>query len=472
MREREMGETAPATDRSGTRRGWAGSAHRLPLTPRRGSAARQRSGFASVRRLAVVLGLLAVTAAPAAGQWAGSVRDSASIPVVSNPATGLWPGGQGWTVKEDLRIGAADGAAEYTFGAIGWLDVGSDGRIYVLDAQAQHVQAFSAAGQYVRTIGGPGAGPGEIGRGAIFVCLAAGDTLLVPDLNNRRVDRYTASGTVLSSAPLHLEGGVPFIWRSAGNGLVVVQVRPVPRAAASLDEARDALVRVAPSGVLGGTLLTFPSGGSLRLAGQAPEFRLYSPEPAWAIGATGTVYEGVNSEYRIGVYRPGGRLARVITKPFSRRPVTEADRRTTLSFLMRSWREAGATPPVLDRLRSVVRFGDYLPAYAALQAGPDGTLWVQHLQPASQLSAAEQQTYDPLEDAGGREWDVFDRDGRFLGVVTMPLRFAPRVFRGNRIYGVWRDDAGVPYVMRLAIEKRSPPAAPGIAAPDSTHLRR
>jgi hypothetical protein len=408
----------------------------------------------NIRRLVILVGLLTVPAIPAMAQWTGSVRDSAGIPIVGNPTTGVWPRGRGWTVREDLRIGAADGAPEYTFGAIGWLDVGADGRIYVLDAQAQHVEVFSASGRYERTIGGPGAGPGEIGRGAVFVCVAAGDTLLVPDLTNRRLSRYTAHGAVLPSVPLHLERGVPFIWRSTGSGIVVVQMRPVPRVASTPAEARDALVRVGPSGEMTGTLLTFPSGGSLRLAGQAPEFRLYSPEPAWAIGGTGTLYEGVNSEYRIGVYAPGGHLERVITKPFSQKPVTAIDRQTMLSFLIRSWREAGATPEVLDRLRSVVKFGDYLPAYAALQAGPDGTLWVQHLQPASQLSAEEQKSYNPLEDAGGRDWDVFDRDGRYLGVVTMPVRFTPRVFRGDRVYGVWRDDVGVPYLMRVVIEKR------------------
>ena len=235
---------------------------------------------------------------------------------------------------------------------------------------------------------------------------------------------------------------------------MAAQFRPIPLAAASPAEGRDAIVRVTPGGAMRDTLFTFASGGSLRLAGQTPEIRLYAPEPAWAIGAGGRLYQGVNSEYRIGVYATGGRLERMITKPFTRKAVAEADRRTMLDYLMRAWREAGATPAVLERLKGVVTFGDYLPAYAALQAGPDGTLWVQQLQAASTMSAEERRTYNPLEDAGGRGWDVFDREGRLLGVVTMPTRFAPRVFRGDRIYGVWRDDLDVSHVMRVLIERR------------------
>jgi hypothetical protein len=38
-----------------------------------------------------------------------------------------------------------------------------------------------------------------------------------------------------------------------------------------------------------------------------------------------------------------------------------------------------------------------------------------------------------------------------LGVIAMPERFAPKVFRGDKIYGVWRDDLNVGYVVRLRI---------------------
>ena len=44
-----------------------------------------------------------------------------------------------------------------------------------------------------------------------------------------------------------------------------------------------------------------------------------------------------------------------------------------------------------------------------------------------------------------------DREGKFLGVVTMPSRFQPRLFHEDKIYGVWRDDLDVQYVMRLRI---------------------
>ena len=52
---------------------------------------------------------------------------------------------------------------------------------------------------------------------------------------------------------------------------------------------------------------------------------------------------------------------------------------------------------------------------------------------------------------GAPRWDVFDPQGRFLGVVTLPERFEPGVFRGDKVYGVWRDEFDSEYVVRLHI---------------------
>ena len=38
----------------------------------------------------------------------------------------------------------------------------------------------------------------------------------------------------------------------------------------------------------------------------------------------------------------------------------------------------------------------------------------------------ELEGFNALEDSGAPEWDVFDEEGRYLGTVTMPARFAPR----------------------------------------------
>ena len=69
----------------------------------------------------------------------------------------------------------------------------------------------------------------------------------------------------------------------------------------------------------------------------------------------------------------------------------------------------------------------------------------------TRLTDEELEDFNLIEEAGSPDWDVFDREGRFLGVVTMPPRFRPSLFLDDTIYGVWRDELDVQYVVRLRI---------------------
>ena len=383
--------------------------------------------------------------------WTGTVTDSAGVAMVQNPSEGLWPASAVWQLEEELRIGETEGRPEYQFGQIGTISVGSDGSLYVIDTQAQQVKVFSPDGTFERTIGRPGAGPGEIGTGAAFVLVGAGDTVFVPDLTNRRINRYAPDGTPLGSELIAIERGLPVLFRATSSGQIVAQIRSLSLPDRPAPDTLDRIVRLTSTGTIGDTLLEFPSGGTLNLGGGTPEINLFAPEPAWDVNDELQVVYGVNDVYRIGVYATNGELRRIITKPFERQPVSDNDREAIMNALTRAWTDAGVPPSLLPQLRSFVHFGEFIPAFSSLQVGPGGTFWVQHLQSAAGLTPEELEQFNVQEDLGAPDWDVFDADGRFLGVVTMPPQFQPRLFHGERIVGVWRNDLDVPFVMRLRI---------------------
>ncbi len=401
----------------------------------------------------VLFTLLSITLAACGGgesRWAGTVTDSAGVAIVANPAEGVWDTDERWTVEEEVRIGALEGSPEYQFGQIGGMTVDSEGRVFVLDAQAQHIQVYNPDGSYERTIGKKGGGPGEL-QGAIFVLMGPGDTLLVPDMQNQRVNRYAPDGSSLGSFRLSLEKGLPMQFRATPSGILAQQLRPFALPGQPTPEMIDAIVVINPDGTVIDTLKTFPSGETIKLSGAAPEINIYSPEPVWELTEEMRLLFGVNDQYNIGVYSPDGGLERIIRKPFELKPVADRDRQVVIEFLERTWGEAGVPPEALSQLRNMVHFGDAFPAFSTIAAGPVGTIWVQHIQAASELSEEELESYNLIEDAGARDWDVFDSEGRLLGVISMPPRFAPRIFRGDKIYGVWRDELDVQYVVRLRI---------------------
>ncbi len=409
------------------------------------------------QRYACASALVAVAVTACAGGdgvWTGTVRDSAGITIVSNTDDGVWTASDRWRVEEDLRIGAAEGDPEYQFGQIGarGIAVGSDERIFVLDAQGQHVKVFSAEGVYQSRIGRPGGGPGEISTGANFLMIGPGDTLLVVDLGNQRINRYLADGSDAGSFPLAIEQqGLPLNFSSTTSGLLARQSRPLALPGRPAADSLDAVVAFTCDGSVTDTLLKFQSGGTLSLGGSTPELNLFSAEPVWELAGGRQVLHGVNDDYRIGLYAADGSLARVITKPFERTAIGERDQQAVMGFLERAWTDAGVPPQALAQLRGIVHFAESYPAFARVAAGPRESVWVQHVQSVSALSDEEYESYNPLEDTGAPDWDVFDSQGRFLGIVTMPARFQPRQFVGDKIYGVWRDDLDVQHVIRLRV---------------------
>ncbi|HEX9727019.1 MAG TPA: 6-bladed beta-propeller [Gemmatimonadales bacterium] len=406
--------------------------------------------------------LFVLTALAACGPgerpWTGTITDSAGVQIVANTAQRLWPDGAQWTLVEELRIGTIDEEPEYQFGQIAWLTPGSDGRIYVFDSQGQHVKVFSPDGTYERTIGGPGSGPGEIGQpqgGQGFVFVGPGDTVFVPDLSNQRVDRWAPDGTEAGSFRLNLEQGFPVSWQAAPNGAIAEQTRHLNFAGGddAADPPQDVVLLLTTDGAVSDTVVTFPPGESIKFSGGIPDWTIYTPETAWMMTGTGHVLLGTSDQYRIREYDGSGALIRIITMPYERRLVTERDQRAVLAFFETLFKDQGVPATIAQRLiDNNVHFAEYLPAFGRMVRGPNNTIWVQHVRAASDMSDEQLKAANFIEDIGAPAWDVLDAEGRYLGVVTMPDRFAPRVIVGEKIYGVWRDELDVQYAVVLRIE--------------------
>ncbi len=401
--------------------------------------------------LTAALPLWACAAGDSGGGWAGTVRDSAGVQIVENPATGIWGTRPRVTLTEDLRIGAADGDPEYQFGQIAGLGITSAGEILVLDGQAAHLKVFSPSGEHVRTIGRPGSGPGEFGAGAAGVLVVQGDTVLVPDMGNQRVNRFLPNGEALGSFRIAFETGIPIQWNVLA-GRAVLQLRKFPLPNQPVPDTMDQVVMIATDGSVLDTIRSVPAGKTFSMTGDMPEFNFFSAEPAWSITERGSLLYAINSDYRISVYGPDGALQRIITKPFEREPVSESDRSAMTSAIERLWREAGLPPQAVEFLKSRIHFAETYPAFLQFMGGPDGSIWVQRIARPSTMSSEEREAFNPMLDLGSNVWDVFDAEGRYLGPVAFPVRFQPMKFADDLVYGIWRDELDVQYVMRLRIE--------------------
>ncbi len=215
----------------------------------------------------------------------------------------------------------------------------------------------------------------------------------------------------------------------------------------------DAIIERDSDGTILDTLLSIPAGRTFSAAGGRPEFHFFAAEPSWALATDGRVLFGVNDDYRIGMYDRAGQLERVIAKDFERQEVTGTDEDVFTGALKQAWIDAGVPPAALTQILSAISYEPFFPAYVQFLSGPAQSLWVQHLNPPRNLTEEERENLNPQLGfgMGAPDWDVFDAEGRYLGVVTMPERYQPLRFIGDQVYGVWRDELDVQYVMKVRV---------------------
>jgi hypothetical protein len=389
------------------------------------------------------------------GDWQGTVTDSAGVEIVMNAENGLWGSDDAWAVEQELVIGTAEGEPAYQFGQIAGIDVGQDGRIYVIDQQAREVRVFTPDGEYVRTIGQAGGGPGELSQAAGPVFVAHGDTVVVPDMGQQRITLYTADGKPAGTHALPFTSGIAIKWMKTANHDLVQQAMVMALPGQQEVDQKNLLIHREATGAIVDTILEMPIGSSVDFSGSTPDITMFESEPMWTLGPDGRLYKGINSEYSLEVRSVDGELVRIIRRPFRQRPITDSDQAELRRIVEGLWRDQGVPPEGMQMLSQALGFADFYPAYANLLGGPEGTLWVQRIQTPDEIREAGGE-FD-IQDMGSATWEVFDADGRYLGTLEMPPRFTPIAFIDGHLWGVLRDEMDVQYVARMSVDTGAQP---------------
>jgi hypothetical protein len=393
----------------------------------------------------------------------GSTTDSAGVTIVSNANEGIWSDANRWTVEQDLVIGAVDGDPNYLFGNITGICVGTDRRIYVLDQAATiKIRVYSPEGVFLNAFAQVGSGPGEMGDRVGPCLMAPGDTLLIPDMGNLRVNKYGSDGSSVGNVLLDLRMGFPLGWDVDTDSRILQLLRPLGNRDPAANGV-DLVVALGNDGVVTDTLVELPSGRTnVRIAPRASTIRFFALEPSWGTTTDGRILHGTNDRYRIGITDGSGNLVRVITKAYEPQAITETDRAVITNLLAEGWRSSGLQAALIEQELNTLQFAEFYPAYHRLLSGPRGSIWAQKVTGLDSLSAQDRNILgdvralpglirNPLLLFGARHWEVFDANGGFLGEVTMPARFTAMKLVGEAVYGVWRDELEVEHLMRLGV---------------------
>jgi hypothetical protein len=386
-----------------------------------------------------------------ASSAAVDLLDSAGVAIVLS-SEARWGEGEAWVVSSEphVTIGVLDGPAEYQFSRIADAARQSDGDVVVVDGRTREVRLYRRDGKFVRTLGGPGSGPGEFQNPA-QVLVTGGDSVIVWDNANYRITRFDSAG-VFASVQSVDRGAIarmvdpplyPATAELVRDGEILVRL--VEKAAKSFQpgrsRARSGALRVSADLSRIDTLMFF---GDIEGVSVSAPWGQWTVVPPLAKG-TLTAVHAATSRACIGdqekpeiICFEADASRTVISWTSEVAPVTEQDvatwRDTTLGLYTQKMSENDALQVLAQVPVPTVR-----PPFARLALDRVGNLWVER----GPAKSATPVAVDHL---------VFDRTGALLGVVaTPPIEILE--IGDDYIMGIDRDEFGVEYLQVYEIVK-------------------
>lgn len=383
--------------------------------------------------------------------------------------------------EEVYRVGSFDGDTWETFGEIAGAGFDEAGNLYLLDRQAALITVIDPEGNYLKTIGGPGEGPGEF-RMALSFGVTRDGRAIVMDLGHRSYQLFDPDGEFermvgmdFTSGAIRVGGFQPYAGGNAvlqtGGGGVQAMARTGGGGAPAAPTSRPIeLISLAGSEVEATTLVEgwMPpagdgsdeemelEGGGMRIqmsAGAMPR----TWEPALLAGTLpdGGVVFSDSTAYTIKVANASGGVDRVIRRPFSPTPVTErmeeAERERRLAeleagdgpqmrMMVNNGSGGGAQAVSPEMIRGIqenqisqMRFYPELPVVTGLSTSWTGKVWVER-------RGDEPEGEGPI--------DVLTAAGQYVGTLPAGATATPDAFGPNGVAAfIEEDDFGVPVVV-------------------------
>lgn len=377
------------------------------------------------------------------------VRDSAGVRIVEiQVAVDTLPH---WHVADSATttIGVVSGDPHYELHRVRHTMRLRDGAIAVVNTGSQEVRFYTREGEYQRSVGGRGQGPGEF-QGLRDVAVTASDTLLV--LQGETVARFDGRGTFVSQrtvdvlrfkestredlGPLWVlpDGSLLFILYQFANPTAAPTIGPfrppTGYARISVEEGHRYTFGWFP----GAEQFAYESGDLVIGGGMRP----LGLDTKIAVGG-GKVFIGDNDTYEIRVYAFEGVLERLIRLNRDRVGVTSSD----VERIRAEWKQVlqqipAASRPTIRRHHSAAPFPETLPAFADLKADRDANLWVMEY---------------PRNELASHRWVVFDPSGFPLATVATPAGLRIDDIGSDYVLGLVRDELGVEYVRLYRLTK-------------------
>lgn len=346
-------------------------------------------------------------------EWGGKIEEINGVIVVHNPKEPIFSDDV-FNLVEDLLIGKVEDQEEYMFSQISAVDVDDNERIYVADMLPAHIKVFDRNGEYVRTIGRKGQGPGEM-QMPYFVQITSENEVLVQDFGTQRLNYFTPDGEFLRQKRIGTSRFSTLIKAdSYGNFIGIVSLAPPPIGGKIINKYDSDFNQM--------TVIAEDEQGKKGVLDIAKISCFCDVSPS------DNIVWGNSKEYVLHILNPEGLLIKRIIKDSDPLKFTESDKDIYKE------RYADAAKRGLE-----LNFPSHYPAFKDIFTDDKERIFVQ--------------TYQQID--GEKDFffhDVFDADGKYIANVPVLANLNRNaVWKRDKLYTIDEDENGLPLIKRYQV---------------------
>jgi hypothetical protein len=372
----------------------------------------------AIIRIAISVFSIVVLLSYTAGQKIKTVDD---VKIIQNKKKPNPPKGTLSKIKLELEtvIGESEDP-DKAFSQLSSFVVDNDGIVYALDFKEQKIKVFDAEGQFVRSFGEKGQGPGELQMPA-GIHLAPGFELAVDDALAKKMIYFTKEGKYIRD--------VSYATRLALVNLLMDPFGNFIGREMKLEDQKMFFEIVKLDTELKSVFSLDKIGFPIPIPGSGKKINLMDAISIFQFDSAGNIYYGRNRDYEINMYTPKGKLVKSIRKEFQPQKITEEDKEEILSRLD-SVPTAGAV-----NFREMFEFPKMFPPFQLFTLDEKGRIFVR--------------TWEKGKEKDEFVHDIFDSEGLFIAQFTSKINVS--VWKNGKAYAIDENEEGFNIIKKYLV---------------------
>jgi hypothetical protein len=352
---------------------------------------------------------------------AQKIKTVDGVTVISNGKKPIPPKGQSATLKltEEQTFGLGENPDE-AFSEVAAFVVDAAGTVFGLDSKDRRVKVFDRSGKFLRQIGKPGQGPGELGMPA-NIQLTNDNNLMITDATNGKLSIFKLSGEHIKDVSTAGRLGFVSMSLDAQGNFLGQEMGLSPGDNKMYFEIKKFDPSLKPLFTLDKIEFAIP------LPGSGAKINVMEMISVYQFDGSGNILYGRGNAYEIKVFDPEGKHIRTIQKDYSPEKITQQDIDEML--------ERMSSAPTGAQVKDLISLPETFPPFQYFFIDDQGRLYVR--------------TYAKGKAKG--EWvvDVFDSEGRFIAQFITKADL--RIIKEGKAYGIEETDDGFHVIKRYAL---------------------